>query len=187
MYKLADGNWIKLIAYDVRDSNMFINSKINGVWQGWEKVHQYKITESGTGFTEQYSVSSNGIGAMSQCLLYGRGTLRNLGRFLSACGFQNRSFQGVIGIEISASQTINYTVKNKFQNVLPSVFQATNTTLYMTNPWIYFAENDLQNGSISWETFLEFSAVSGGDLFTLVDNTVQVWLSISVPVMAGHF
>jgi hypothetical protein len=40
MYKLADGYWITLTAYDVRSRAIFTNSKVNGDWQGWQEIQK---------------------------------------------------------------------------------------------------------------------------------------------------
>ena len=40
MFKLTDSLWIKLLAYDARDSGLFQNTKVNGVWQGWQEIQR---------------------------------------------------------------------------------------------------------------------------------------------------
>ena len=178
MFKLADGNWVKLLAYDVRDSNLFQNTKVNGVWQGWEKIPQYKVIESGTGFTEQHCLNFNSFGSVTDVFIFGSGTLLNFSRFLSQLRLQGRSFRGTFSIEISNSQIFSYTLKNKFQNAAPSEITFSNGTLYINNPWLFLLENDFGSSNISWETFWEYNFTA--DLRNFANNTVRVSLSLTV-------
>lgn len=40
----SSNDWFKVIAYDVRSTNIYINEKINNVWQGWKPIRCDMIT-----------------------------------------------------------------------------------------------------------------------------------------------
>ena len=178
---VSQNNWIKIIAYDVRTSEIYSVVKRDGYWLNWNQVWQGMIVKSGNGFTEQYYPINTPYGGSTEVRLLGSGTLLDFANFLKTIGLVGRSFRGTFGIDISSAQTIYYNVKNKFQNVAPSVFSITNGQLWLTNPWIYLnVDAPWSDSAMSWETFWEFAFVDGNNIQQLLNNKVYVFLSTVV-------
>lgn len=174
----SQNKWIKIIAYDVRTSDIYSVVKRDNSWLNWNQVWQGITVKSGNGFTEQYYQINTPDGSSTEVRLLGSGTILNFSNFLKTIGLVGRSFKGSFGIDISNAQTIYYNVRNKFQNVAPSVISITDGQLWMNNPWIYLnVDVPWSDSAITWETMWEFGNIDGNNIQQLLNNRVSVFLS----------
>lgn len=44
--RIGDPNYMQIIAYDVRSSNVFIRTKINGTWEGWYSLQRQEVANN---------------------------------------------------------------------------------------------------------------------------------------------
>ena len=71
----SKNNWIRIIAYDVRDNHMYENAKANGTWLGWRMIQRIEIAHLTNAI-----VADNSIPVEWANLMYRNNTYQLYGR-----------------------------------------------------------------------------------------------------------
>lgn len=72
---VSNNNWFRIIAYDVRDNQMYENAKMNGTWLGWRMIQRIEVA-----YLANAIVADNGVPVEWANLMYRNNTYQLYGR-----------------------------------------------------------------------------------------------------------